>query len=122
MVLPCSGILQGPRVTEVAATPVRSSPAPLPEEAATQTLRTPGPVVELNAFQILMRRWSQLHPYSAGQVMKISGPPLRERWKTAIETVIHALGLGKPHFGHGEQTVRFVPIDEVQVEQSTQEN
>jgi hypothetical protein len=77
-----------------------------------------GPVVELNAFQILMRRWSKLHPYNAGQVVRVSGAADRERWKHAAEAVIGELGLGKPRFTNGDEAVQFTPAAEVPIEQA----
>ena len=77
-----------------------------------------GPVVQLNAFQILMRRWSKLHAYNAGQVARVSGTPDRQRWKRAAEAVIRELGLGKPRFTNGDESVQFTPVPEVPVEQA----
>jgi len=73
-------------------------------------------VVQLNAFQILMRRWSKLHAYNAGQVVRVSGAPDRERWKRAAEAVIGELGLGKPRFTNGDEAVQFTPAAEVPIE------
>jgi hypothetical protein len=77
------------------------------------------PPIQLNAFQLLMRRWSQMHPYNAGQVMRVSGIADRKRWKEAAEAVIGELGLGKPRFQNGDQAVVFVPVDDVTIEQSS---
>jgi hypothetical protein len=77
--------------------------------------------VELNAFQVLMRRWSRLHPYNAGQVMQVSGAPDRARWKAAVEAVIQELGLGKPRFSRNEHVVEYVPVAEVPVEETERE-
>jgi hypothetical protein len=65
-----------------------------------------------------MRRWSGLHPYNAGQVMEVSGPPDRARWKHAVEAVIRDLGLGKPRFTGGEFAVQFIPVAEIAIEQA----
>jgi hypothetical protein len=80
-----------------------------------------GPVVQLNAFQVLMRRWSKLHPYNAGQVMRISGSADLQRWKQAVEGVIGELGLGKARFTSGDYAAQFVPVDEIPIEQSFQD-
>ncbi len=77
-----------------------------------------GPVVRLNAFQVLMRRWSKFHAYNAGQVMRVSGAGDRERWKRAVEAVVHELGLGRARFTAGDLQVQFVPVEEVPIEQS----
>lgn len=107
-------------------TPPASSEARLgaaPDSASHAAGAVGGPV-RLNAFQSLMRRWSKLHPYNAGQVMRISGPADRERWKQAAEAVIGELGLGRPRFSGGvgrcssEHTVSYVPVEEVVIEQS----
>jgi hypothetical protein len=103
-------------VTQAVATPPRPtahSPARPAEVAARH-----GPLVELNSFQVLMRRWTRMHPYNAGQVMRVTGRPDRERWKRAAEAVIAEVGLGKPRFHHGESAVEFVPAEEVVVEQA----
>lgn len=83
-----------------------------------ESVRPSGPPIELNAFQILMRRWSKLHPYNAGQVMQVSGSGDREQWKQAVEAVVQELGLGKPRFGHAEHSVRYLPVGEVPIEQT----
>jgi hypothetical protein len=80
-----------------------------------------GPVVRLNAFQVLMRRWSRLHPYNAGQVMRVSGTGDRDRWKAAIEGVIGELGLGKPRFTDGERAVQYVPVADIPIDHSSQD-
>jgi len=77
-----------------------------------------GPMVRLNAFQVLMRRWSKMHPYNAGQVMRVSGVADRERWKGAVEAVVGELGLGRPRFSNGDLAAQFVPVEEVAVEPS----
>jgi hypothetical protein len=40
--------------------------------------------IRLNAFQILMRRWRELYPYNAGQVMTLAGAPDFVRWVSAV--------------------------------------
>lgn len=99
-------------MTEVAETPP-AIPAMQEED-----VKRAGPLVHLNAFQVLMRRWSRLHPYNAGQVMQISGTPDKVRWKQAVEGVIRELGLGKPRFTGGEYAVQFLPVPDVPIEQA----
>lgn len=93
----------------------------IPPTSVSNETAAPGAVrgvrVRLNTFQALMRRWSRLHPYNAGQVMQVSGAGDAERWKAAIEAVIGPLGLGVPEFGVGDFEVRFAPLGEVTVEQ-----
>ncbi len=74
--------------------------------------------MRLNAFQLLMRRWSTLHPYNAGQVMHLSGAPDPDRWKHAVETVIGQLGLGAPTFSHKNFEVRYSPVSDIAIEQT----
>ena len=64
-------------MTQVVARPT----SPPPPTAVTEPAAPTGPVVRLNAFQVLMRRWSRLHPYNAGQVMRVSGTGDRDRWR-----------------------------------------
>jgi hypothetical protein len=104
-------------VTQVVATQSsEEEPSPVRRAAPVE-----GPLIELNAFQNLMCRWSKLHAYNAGQVMRISGTPDRERWKQAIEGVIRELGLGIPRFINDDQAVRFTPVEDIPVEQSKQD-
>ena len=112
-------------MTQVVEKPIPpDASAPRAVEEALAAAQATGPVVRLNAFQGLMRRWSKLHPYNAGQVMRISGSGDRERWKVAAEAVIGELGLGRPRFYGGvgrsssEHSVSFVPAEEVVIEQS----
>lgn len=49
----------------------------------------------LNDFQKLMRKWTELAPYNAGHLMRVSGAPDVERWSTAIADVLRAPGLMK---------------------------
>ena len=48
--------------------------------------------------------------------MQVTGPADVDRWINAVETTIHELGLGVPHFGPGRFEVRFSPVDAVPVE------
>jgi hypothetical protein len=100
-------------VTQVIDTPAPIVSADAPPE---EEVKRGGPVVHLNAFQILMRRWSKLHPYNAGQVMQVTGAPDKARWKQAAERVIHELGLGKPRFTGGDYAVQFLPVPEISIE------
>ncbi len=101
-------------------TQVIDTPAPIAAADALpdEEVKRAGPVVHLNAFQILMRRWSKLHPYNAGQVMQVTGAPDKARWKLAVETVIHELGLGKPRFTGGDYAVQFLPVAEIPIDQA----
>ena len=74
--------------------------------------------VRLNAFQRLMRRWSQMHPYNAGQVMEVSGVPDLERWKAAAQGVVEEMGLGPATFDSGDEYAAFFGTPEVAVEES----
>ena len=112
-------------MTQLAEKPIPPQPAaPRAAEGAAGAVQAAGTVVKLNAFQGLMRRWSKLHPYNAGQVMRITGAGDRERWKLAAEAAIGELGLGRPRFFGGvgrsssEHSVSFVPVEEVVIEQS----
>ena len=103
-------------------TQVVDRPTSLPSRPETERAEAAAvarrPVVQLNAFQILMRRWSKLHAYNAGQVVRVSGAPDRQRWKRAAEAVIGELGLGKPRFTNGDESVQFTPAAEVPIEQA----
>jgi hypothetical protein len=101
-------------VTQVAAT---SDPA-----ASTVVAGKPFEgAIKLNAFQALMRRWSRMHPYNAGQVMEITGAPDLGRWKHAVESVIGEMGFGKPRFSDNDTVVEFSPAGEATIEQSQQD-
>jgi NRPS condensation-like uncharacterized protein len=63
--------------------------------------------VRLNAFQLLMRRWSKMHPYNAGQVMEISGAADVERWRRAVQAVMAEMRLGVPRFEENDQLANF---------------
>ncbi|MCL2645557.1 MAG: hypothetical protein FWD61_00965 [Phycisphaerales bacterium] len=105
-------------MTQVAATPSSDPPSP----AGTGGGPAPFPgTIHLNAFQVLMRRWTHLHPYNAGQVMEVTGEPNRERWKRAAESVIWEMGLGVPRFDDEETQVHFAPATEVVIHQSEQD-
>lgn len=100
-------------MTQVAATPSAN--------ALSLSRRAPAaPAVHLNPFQLLMRRWADLHPYNAGQVMEVSGSPDRERWKAAIESTLADMGLGVPRFSHKDRIAHFTPPAEISVDQSAE--
>jgi hypothetical protein len=101
-------------VTQVAATSDPAAPSLVATVPYTGT-------VKLNAFQALMRRWSRMHPYNAGQVMEITGPADRERWKHAVESVIGEMGLGKPRFSENDTVVQYSPLGEATIDQSEQD-
>jgi hypothetical protein len=105
-------------VTQVVDTPTATSPALAPGSSLRDSSAASSPI-QLNAFQRLMRRWSQQHPYNAGQVMRVSGIADRKRWKEAVEAVIGEVGLGRPRFQGGDQVVVFVPVDDLTIEQSS---
>ena len=109
-----AGLWETSRVTQVSDQPLY--PPTRSSGAALTGVRTDKPVIELNAFQSLMRQWSKMHPYNAGQVMRVSGQADRERWKLAAESVIGELGLGKPHYMRSERAVEFIPVQEVAIE------
>ena len=67
-----------------------------------------------------MRRWSKLHPYNAGQVMRVSGVADQPRWKGAVEGVMGEMGLGKPRFTNGDLAAQFVPVREIAIDPSDQ--
>ncbi len=105
-------------MTQTAVTPpstFAARTAPLPA--------LPRVSVRLNTFQRLMRRWAQLGPYNAGQVMQITGRPEVDKWRSAAEAAIAELGLGRPVFptsaaGADDHAVQFHPpalirVDEV---------
>jgi NRPS condensation-like uncharacterized protein len=50
----------------------------------------------VNDFQQLMRQWTALAPYNAGHVLRVSGAPDLERWRTALTTVLSTLGITGP--------------------------
>jgi hypothetical protein len=49
----------------------------------------------LTDFQQLMRQWSALAPYNAAHVMRLTGAPDVERWRSAIAAATQPLGLGE---------------------------
>ena len=65
-----------------------------------------------------MVRWTKIHPYNAGQVMRVTGRPDRERWKRAAVAAVAEAGLGRPRFRGGDAAVDFLPAEEVVVEQA----
>ncbi|MEI7766477.1 MAG: hypothetical protein WCJ97_03465 [Phycisphaerae bacterium] len=75
----------------------------------------PLPYLRLNDFQSLMRRWNTLHPYSAGQVMQISGPCLLPRWQQAITEIMSETGLGIPSVTPDGKTVFFAPVKQYDI-------
>jgi hypothetical protein len=52
------------------------------------------PSAPLNVFQRLLLQWDGLHPYNAGQILKIAGPPDVSRLSRAWEETLSELGLG----------------------------
>lgn len=98
---------------------IDTPPPATAHEGADEEVKNAGPLIQLNEFQILMRRWSQLHPYNAGQVMEVTGAADRGRWKHAIESVIREVGLGKPRFTGGDFAVQYLPVAEVPLESSS---
>ena len=52
----------------------------------------------LNSFQLFMKQWTRLGPYSAGQAMRISGPPELARCRRAANLLVNHLRLGVPEF------------------------
>lgn len=82
---------------------------------AEATARVPaGPPARLNTFQRLMRRWEQLGPYNAGQVMQVTGRADLDRWRTAAEAAMAETGLGVPEF-LGDKAVRYRPVDHLPI-------
>ena len=105
-------------MTQVVDTPSATSPALVPGSSLCDSPAASDPI-RLNAFQRLMRRWSQQHPYNAGQVMRSFGHRRPRAWKEAVEAVIGEVGLGRPRFQGGDQVVVFIPLDELTIEQSS---
>ena len=75
----------------------------------------PGRPVQLNTFQLLMRRWRELHPYNAGQAMRVSGRADFDKWRQAVTETIREMGLGIPTVTDKGRTAAFSPVDEVPV-------
>ncbi len=71
-----------------------------------------GPI-ELNAFQLLMRDWTRLGPYNAGQALCVAGLPDPSRWQTAVQDVMSALRLGRPQV-EGLRAF-FYPVEAIHV-------
>ena len=98
-------------MTQVAASPVSSPTASAVAADTVPAVNLPASVppirVCLNAFQLLMRRWSKMHPYNAGQVMEISGPADVERWRQAVQAVLAEMQLGVPRFEKDDHLANF---------------
>jgi NRPS condensation-like uncharacterized protein len=91
--------------------------APLPA----QSRSAPAVRITLNAFQLLMRRWSKMHPYNAGQVMEVSGAADVERWRQAVRGVLAEMRLGTPRFEKGDQVAVFAETPaEATIEETTE--
>ena len=78
-----------------------------------------GPI-ELNAFQLLMRDWTQLGPYNAAQALCVAGLPDSSRWQTSIQEVISGLRLGRPRV-EGSRAF-FYPVEAIDVPVITNAN
>jgi hypothetical protein len=63
-----------------------------------------GARMRLNIFQQLMRSWTAMGPYNAGQAMRLSGQYDLQRWQKAIYDVVQAIGLGTPQI-HGDSAI-----------------
>jgi len=109
-------------VTQVIATPSRDTDSleHRPGETGSSSLPPIGRRfrVRLNPFQLLMRRWSHMHPYNAGQVMEISGIPDFDRWRHAAQHVLAEMGLGPATFTPGDTHATFSAGPSVTVEES----
>ncbi len=51
---------------------------------------------KVNDFQRLMHQWTVLAPYNAGHVIRVSGAPDLERWRSAFIAVLKTLGITEP--------------------------
>lgn len=51
-------------------------------------------LIGLNVFQRLLRRWDLVHPYNAGQVMRVQGTANPARWEMAWRDTLAHHGLG----------------------------
>ena len=60
-----------------------------------------------------MRRWTSLAPYNAGHVIRVSGAPDLERWRTALTRVLSSLGLREPV----PLELKTLELDEIIVEE-----
>lgn len=67
-----------------------------PENPASRQPDKPRAIMRLNVFQQLMRSWTSLGPYNAGQAMRLCGHQDIQRWQESINPVITAIGLGIP--------------------------
>lgn len=83
-----------------------------PQLAPAGLLPLAGPI-ELNAFQLLMRDWTQLGPYNAGQALCVADVPDPSRWQTAVQDVMSALRLGRPQV-EGSRAF-FYPVEVIHV-------
>jgi hypothetical protein len=110
-------------VTQVIATPSgeTESTERLPHDPSSPNLppMSPRVRVRLNAFQRLMRRWSEMHPYNAGQVMEVSGAPDVDRWKAAAQGVLEEMGLGPATFDKGDEYATFSGTPGVELTEAT---
>ncbi|MGN6369308.1 MAG: hypothetical protein ACTHN5_13695 [Phycisphaerae bacterium] len=109
-------------MTQVVATPSGEieSAVRLPRDPSSPNLPDTAPRarVRLNAFQRLMRRWSHMHPYNAGQVMEVSGVADIERWKRATQEVLGEMGLGPATIDERDEHASFFGVPEVAIEES----
>ena len=63
-----------------------------------------------NVFQRVMRLWDRVHPYNAGQVIRLTRPIDADRWVHAWPRTLSRLGLGPVQIRDG--AYRFLPPDE----------
>ena len=67
--------------------------------------------MRLNIFQQLMRSWTTLGPYNAGQAMRLRGTFDVQLWKQAITDVVGTIGLGSPQVqGDRAMFINLTPI------------
>jgi hypothetical protein len=81
------------------------------------SVAAPAATMRLNAFQRLMRRWNTLGPYTAGQVMQVTGAADVERWQTAVQAVLAETGLGRPKVSVPDTQACFLPVGRVPIDQ-----
>jgi len=55
----------------------------------------------LNVFQRVTRHWDAIHPYNAGQAMKLAGNPDLDRLAREYESTLRELGLGRARHQDG---------------------
>jgi hypothetical protein len=60
------------------------------------------PAAPLNVFQRLLLQWDSLHPYNAGQILKIAGAADVGRLSEAWEDTLSTLGLGRVRRSGGQ--------------------